>query len=479
MNNAKRIAKNSVFQATAYIAKAGVTFLIYILLGRTAGADRLGDFATLITLAGVFSFVSAFGMPEFLIREIARLRDKPKQINLLILHSLQLTLGLSCLAIIGLIIVAPMLNMSGELFWASLFTGVALLFETIVNILLSYFRGMEEMQWSSLVLIVMELGFLLLTTTSVITGFSDLNLIMLYYAISRALAFVGAMWLAYSRKGVHLRWESNRVTCFELLKQSSPFALNTLMAFAYVRLDVVLLAFLTSNTTVGMYEAATSLAIRVNILARLVNQSMYPFLSAQFEVNEFAIRKHTGQTIRYLMIPGFFIMTIFVIFGDQVIHLLYGEQFFPAVMALQIMALIIPLRFIDNSLAVALTATNRQLQRSIAVTAAAGLNIALNFGLIPTYSMMGAVYATVFTEVVLFVFFVWYLRSEIRDMLPWNAFLVPLTGSILVILLYRFLIESISVIFLSVLVTLLYLGIITVFDRSSVRFFIKLMRRPA
>ena len=105
--------------------------------------------------------------------------------------------------------------------------------------------------------------------------------------------------------------------------------------------------------------------------------------------------------------------------------MVYGDKFAAAIEAVKWLALIIPLRFIDTSLEVALSASNREAKRARAVGVAALTNMLLDFILIPTYQMMGAVYATLITECVLCAIYVWYLRAEVHEMLAWRGFIGP------------------------------------------------------
>ncbi|MBV5336636.1 MAG: polysaccharide biosynthesis C-terminal domain-containing protein, partial [Deltaproteobacteria bacterium] len=86
-------------------------------------------------------------------------------------------------------------------------------------------------------------------------------------------------------------------------------------------------------------------------------------------------------------------------------------------------------KFIDTSLEVALSASNREGKRARAVLVAALTNLILNFVLIPKYHLMGAVYGTLLTEGVLFGMYVWYLREEAREMFAWQGFIGPGLGA--------------------------------------------------
>ena len=95
MNHLRRIAINSAFQAVAYGVQSLVAFFIPVYLARLASAEMLGQYATTITLTVLFSTLAKYGLPSLLIREIARSRENPDQVDKLVNAALGLTMDLT------------------------------------------------------------------------------------------------------------------------------------------------------------------------------------------------------------------------------------------------------------------------------------------------------------------------------------------------------------------------------------------------
>jgi O-antigen/teichoic acid export membrane protein len=247
-----------------------------------------------------------------------------------------------------------------------------------------------------------------------------------------------------------------------------PFAINNAVTFIRGRLGVIILAFLSGSVVVAMLEVATGLTIRLNVLGRSVNDSLYPFLSSQFVKDVRSLWKYTANGIRFLLIPGFLFATLLWVFGGELVLLLYGEEFVAAIPALKLLALLIPLRFVTYSLGTTLTASNRQGQRSATVTVAAVISVIFNFLLIPRFQLMGAVFAMIITEVILFGQTAWYLRAEMQDIINWRYFIGPVLGSIM-ILSASYLFNTLNTWILIILSILLYLIVIVALDRSSIK----------
>jgi O-antigen/teichoic acid export membrane protein len=466
LRNIKRIAKNSLFQALAYAAKALSTFVVYVVLARMNGAELLGNFAVVITLMGLFSFIASFGLPAFLTRELARNREDVSHNKQLIGASLTLVVSLSLAAIILLMLVGLLLHYSAAMLNSLILAGFGLAFMSLTEVIGSSFRSIEKMEWSEVPNIIMEVTFVLVTLIFALQQLT-LEWVMIAYLFSRLIAFGAAVWFYQHHYG-GLQFIICKELWKKLLKYDFPFSMNDALALVYVRVDVFMLSFFVSGAVVGIYEAATSLTIRVNLLARILNLSMYPFLSLQYTKNTQSIYAYTARSIHFLLIPGLLITIILWVFAREILLILYGANFVEAVTALRYMALIIPLRLVDNSLAVTLTAMNKQGNRTIAVAIAAATNVILNILIIPAYGMMGAVLSTIITEIVLSALFALYLRHELRDILHWRSFLAPGFGSLIVFAITS--IHNMNIWLLGVFAILVYGVVILLIDRSSVEF---------
>lgn len=432
-NDARRIAKNSVFQAAALITQGLSEMIIGLFLARLAGAERLGQFTTLVTLAGLFAFVSDFGLPGLLTREIARRRQDKDQIAKLVQASIGLVAVLSGLAMVLMFLLWTMWESSNLMLRSLILTALALGFESMAMVVSASFRGIEELQWSAAVIAAMQTSFLGMALVIIPLGLG-IDWLMAAYLLSRILALVTAAWL-YQRSGfgrLHPTFSGHLWR--ELLTKGVPFSVNSVFSFAYSRIDVVLLSVLVGNVFVGYYEAAYTLTMRLNILARTVTFALYPFLSAEFVRDKRMMYASTARSIHYLVIPGFLIATVYWVFGDRFLLLMYGESFARAAgPALKILALAIPLRFIETSLSVALDASNLAGYRATAVAMAAVLNLVLNVILIPFYQIEAAAYVTLSTEVFICGLLVWCLRREIREMIEWRDFVAPSLGILWII----------------------------------------------
>jgi len=467
MKHIRRIARNSAYQAVAFGVQSLTAFFIPVYLARLTSAELLGQYATMVTFAGLFSTIAKFGLPSLLIREIARNRENPEQVDSLVNAALGLTAILSVATLILMLAVGGLLNYPTILFRAFVLTGLALGIEALAYMIEASFRGREEMEWSAVVISTMEGSFLVLALLAVPLGVTIEGL-MVAYLVSRILSLAVGVYIYQMRFG-KIRLAIHKRLWLSLFKGGFPFAINNSMSSVYVRIDVVFLSSWATSAIVGLYEAANNLTMRLNIIARTVNVALYPFLSSEFTKDNQSLQRYTGRTIRLLVILSTLMAAVLWAFGDRIVVFIYGSDFVGAIQAVKWLALIMPLRFIDTTLDVALNASNREGKRAKAIIITALTNLLLNFILIPTYQMMGAVYATVLTECVLCALFIWFLRAEAHEMLAWRGFIGPGIGAA-AILAASLLINTINIWLLGCMSILLYCLIVVWLDRSSFEF---------
>lgn len=419
----RRVAKNSIVQTVGFLAKGITGFVVVVAIGRLAGVKSVGDFSFVVTFVLLFTFIAQMGIPDLLVRELARRRDDRQAVTHLVGNAISICALLGPVAIFAMAAVVRSMGYPWPIFYAVVLAGLGLCLHSIVEVIASVFKAYESMEWSSALTVAEELLFLLGAVIVLVVGYS-LVWLFVAYLFSRLFALVLAAGLHRRNFGI-LAFGRELHTWRTLLRLGFPFAANIALSPVYIRLDVVVLSMLSGNLAVGFYEAATSLVIHTNIIALVVNYSLLPVLSREFLRESRRVVTYTAKSIQYIAIPGFLIAILLLVLGDRILILIYGNRFVGSTAAVRLLAVIIPLRLISHSLATTLTATDRQGLRSMGIAVAAASNVGLNLLLIPPYGLMGAVYATILTELTLFICFVWFTGTDRWAMLNFRGLAVP------------------------------------------------------
>jgi O-antigen/teichoic acid export membrane protein len=395
---ATRVAKNTVAQLAAMASMVVSKLLITIVIARMFGPNEVGDFSFVVTFAMLFTFMSTAGLSWSLIRETATHRDAVERYA---------GNGLSLAMLSGLVTVPLMVGIVSlmgypiDIRLAVALVGVAMVFESLGQVLNGIFGGLERMELGAYILFAQETVFLLIGGAVLLLRMPFLWLFAVY-APSRLAGFLTGWWL-YRRVFGRTLWPRLEWAFIkDLLRTSLPYAVNMALGPIYLRIDVVMLSFYQGSEALGFYEAATTIFYRLNVFARTFNNALLPLMAREFEAEAGRVRRYVRAAVKYQLISGVPLTVACVMLADRLILLIYGSAFESSIIVFRLLTAIVCVQFIDHTLATALTAIGLQSRRSAAVALAAVSNVLINLYFIPAHSFVGAAVTTILTEVIFF-----------------------------------------------------------------------------
>ncbi len=429
------MTKNTLAQITGYAAEVFSQFIFLIIIGRLAGAENVGDFSFVVTYTMAFTFLTDLGLGWLLSREVARNRD---EVARYVENALVVSLVMGCVSLIVMGLLVNLLSYPQHLIRAVYLGSLALVVETLANLLRFAFLAYERMELETASRVTQEGAFLLGGTIALLVG-APFIWVFVAYLVSRGLGLAVAVVL-YGRVIGPIGWRFEWPFCRQQIVKALPFAANIILSMVYVRIDVLMLSYWHGSTALGYYEAATNLALRLNVLARVFVTSLAPMMARAYLKSVLEVRQYARVAMRYLALLSLPLTVGTLILARPIIELLYGlQEFAPSVLALQILVSMTVLRFIDTTMSIVLTAIDRQGWRTVCVAIAAAVNVLLNLVLLPRYGFIGASVVTVLTELAFFVAQYVFLRRDMPGMIQPQIFVRPalatlVMGALLLIL---------------------------------------------
>jgi O-antigen/teichoic acid export membrane protein len=302
--------------------------------------------------------------------------------------------------------------------------GLVMIADSMARIVLSIFWAFERMRYEAVTVGIQESAFVAFTLLALAVG-GGVEGVMLAYLTSRVVGFAVAWVIAATKFSCPTRPRRHAGVVRPMLRATLPFAVDDGLSVAYVRVDAVLLGIFKGPTAVGLYQSATNLVLYLNVLPRMLNMSMYPQMSRAWPDHLSELRRLRDASIRLLGAVAIPITVGSFLLAPQIFGTLYGPKFEPAVRFYQLLVLVIPLRMLGNTLGTAITSVDRQGQRAFIVGVAAALNVGLNLILIPIWSIMGAVVATLVTESWVFLAYAVLLRRVLGPSRLLSALAAP------------------------------------------------------
>lgn len=390
------IIKNTFYSSLSFGTRFLSNALLFILLARALGVSEFGRFAFALSFTGLFLVLIDYGFNLLVVREVSMFpQNTINIINQIITGKIFLILLSSCI----LFITIKLLHYPFEtellvyiLWFAAIFYSFGFFFNAV-------FRGLNQFQYETYPTIlsnILQCGMIIIFILLQLQSF----VIAIGYLISRIIYFFHSFYLL-KRKVGKPQFIFNLYTGLKVLRESFSFGIHAVLATLYLQLDTVFLSYYKGNTEVGYYQAAMRIVIASMILYEIIASSYFPLLAKKFKSDITGFKKDGLALNKYILLSGSFIATFLLLYPDVTIKLLYGKEYLPSILIIQLLAIVVFFRYVASSYAIFITIANSQKLRALSVAVSLIVNVVLNIVLIPRYGAIGAAVASVFTHVVL------------------------------------------------------------------------------
>jgi O-antigen/teichoic acid export membrane protein len=406
MNVAQRILKNTGILSIAQIISYVLVFFYTIYIARYLGAEGFGILSFAIAIVGIFTILTDLGISTLTVRDVARDRSLgPKYLG----NGLVIKVILAVVSF-GLIALAVnLLNYPSETITVVYFIALSTIFGSIASFIFSIFQAHEKMEFQGLGQILngvlMFSGvFIAIDMSLDVVGFSFV------YFITSLISLIYSL-LIYIWKFSLPPVEVDRVFWGKLLKGAIPFGITGIFVTIYYWIDSVMLSVMAGNEVVGWYNASYKVIFLFLSFQSLFIVSIFPVLSSFYKTSRESLKYAYERSFKYMLIISIPIAIFGTLVADKIILLIYGPDFMPSIVALQILIWTVVFMFINNISGNFLGSINQQVVVSKVAAVGAVVNIVLNLVLIPKFSYVGSSFATVFTELMILPILVYVVHK--------------------------------------------------------------------
>jgi len=371
----------------------GLALVNSILLARALGADRLGEYAYAMGLAGLFALLPNLGINPVVTRAVATHPEREGAIFPIALRTQALLAILVACAIpvfaallpaqpiplMYVILAAAQLGL-GTLGWPYLavLAGRAD-FTTVAAIELA----------GALLGTVCLVGAVILDTG--VRGVLTAHVVAAGTATLVARAFTRLSRPPLDRPAVRMR---------DLLRQAAPFGATAATQSLYTRLDILLLGQLATSRAVGLYSVAYKAPNLLTYVGSTVVGPLFPLMAQTGRTeNPVAFQR----AVRFLGVMGPAVALVLSGLAVPILRILYGAEYEAAAPLLALLAWSAAANWLYAPLAVALQARGCEGWWLANLIAALALNAVGNLWLIPRWGGLGAAAATLVSELALAV----------------------------------------------------------------------------
>ena len=474
MNTIQRIAKNTAALFAAQFVVSILGLVLSIFIARSLGPVIFGEYSFALAFTAIFAVFSDLGYNTLLIREVARDKSQAsKYLNNVLCMRALLSLVIFALIVITINVMGYPADTKNIIYLFGIYT-LIVSFSAVFKVT---FRAFEKMEYEaginiftniirvSLGLLVLFLGYGLIELALVFLFSGGFDVLLSFFVCERK----------FVKPKIELDFEFWKST----IKVALPLSMLSIFGLIYVRIDTIMLSMMKGDAVVGWYNAAYNLVLAFKPIPQLLMNALFPLMSGYYVSSKNSLKITYERSFKYLFILGLPLAVGITLLADRFILLFYGQQFYPSIIAVQILAWDILLIFLYMCSAFILASIDKQNQMAVIAGCAALINVILNMFLIPSFSYVGAAVATIVTETTLITLY-FILISKSFYKLPISKILIrPLIAcSIMGFFIYYLInINLLLLIIFAVLVYFTSLYLVKGFSKDDLELFKKIAGR--
>ena len=388
----RAVSARIVAKGAADMAGKGVTLVITAVAARTLVADAFGVLALAMATGWLLGVATDAGLSMHLARETARHRGCGRR---LLIETLRLRAGLAYVAaaLIAFFtpqIVPPHWKMQFALVVLAQLTGAVV--ETVAH----YFRGIGRSEIEAAIHAAHRFTALALALI-VLWWWPRLDYLGAALLIPAVMAHLISVGMAWRLSAPDREPEASRdslITLSGFFRNVLPLGLGVLISALYFRIDLYFIERWQGLEAVGGYNAVFRLVEAMRLVPAAVLAVTFPML---VQATDTRLVQRLGGA---LTVAGVGLAVIGVFGATLIVPLVYGRPYLYAAPAFSILALALPLFFLNYALTHQVIGWDGQRAYLLIATLALAGNVIANIALVPSHGIVGAAIATVATEVV-------------------------------------------------------------------------------
>jgi O-antigen/teichoic acid export membrane protein len=386
---AGKIADNSAWLLTEQLLRMGLAFTVGLLVTRYLGPERYGTLSYAVSFAAIIAVLAKLGLDALLVRDLVGVNaDTPA-----VLSS---ALGLKLLA--GLLTTLLTIGL-GLAFIADHEVQAIIAISAIGTTLMAFevatfwFQAQQQARPMALLRIAVLIVLTAVKVGLLLSGaplFAFAWLMLAETALPVVTLYSALMIMRPELR----RWRWRGDLALTYLREGWPVLISNAMVMLYLRVDQVMIGFLSSSTEVGYYAAAVRFSEIWGVIPTSIAWAAFPALVRARAQSE-ALFAQRVQALYDGMVLGALVVALsMTVIAVPLINLLLGPTFAPAAPILMIhvwSSIFVFLELVRGKVLITWRLTGAY---SLSTVLGVGVNVALNLLLIPSYGGIGAAIAT-------------------------------------------------------------------------------------
>ncbi len=419
------IKKNLAFNLLLLTSNLLFPIISFAYAARMVGPAGIGKVQFVITFASYFVLLAQVGIPVYGMREVAKIKNQPENLNKLFSELMVISIGSSfiMLLIYTTVILSVGWFQNNIIFY--LLGGLMVM--TGFSVLDWFYMGLEKFRFLSLRSIIIKI----IALTALFVWVHSPADLLIYFIITLGSVLGNNLWNLFRLKGIvrlqfHLKGLSKHYRALLILYISS------LTISIYTLGDTLLLGFLTDNKAVGFYTAAKKLIIITIPIITSLGTVLIPQLTKSIDTkNHRETHLRIRQSFAFISLLGIPVSIGLIVFAPEIMRVFSGPDFTGAILTLQLTAPVIFLVGLGHLFGMQMLIPGGYEKQYLTATVwGMVISLTLNLLLIHTFRDKGAAITLLITEGLVSFVSYYYVVKKMQFKIDWkpagNAFLTSL-----------------------------------------------------
>ena len=410
----KEIISNTLIQLFGKAISTASSLIITFLIGRYLGKTFYGDFTKVFATVTFLFMVLDFGLNATVVKRIAK---KPQSKTKEFQHLFGLRLVAAVLLYLGLIVILTVIP-----------TPVGQGYNALVKISIAVF-GLQYLSQATFLscnaIFQSRLQYIRSVTASTLGSLAQLGLIVYLVFTNTSLPAVAAAHLVGSLiiatiSLVQLRPfvtgllpRLNLLHARKLIIETAPIGLALVLNLFATRGDTILLTVMRPTDEVGFYGLARRIFDVTLVFPTFFMNAVYPVFLQKLKISPQRIKPLFKKALLVLLLVAS--VTLITLMVAAPLITLIRPEFAPAILALRILALALPLFFVTSLLLWTIIATEQQALLIKIYSLAFAFNLIINFLAIPHLGFRAPAIAAGLTEALVLLLLIKPIRQTFRS----------------------------------------------------------------
>lgn len=412
MRLSTKVAYNTIIQIVSKVIATGLGLLSVAILTRYLGQAGFGKYTTIMAFLSFFGIIADLGLTLITAQMVSQDGvDKEKVLNNL--FSLRVVSAVFFLSLAPLAVIFFPYD-------ADVKTGVAIgsisfVFVSLNQVLVGFFQNKLRMDKVSIAEVV---GRSALLVGIAMVAYMKWGLLGAMWAtvISNVLNFV--LHFSFARKFSRIGFDFDFSYWKEIIKKSWPLATTIVLNLIYLKGDTLILSLAKSQEAVGIYGASYKVVDVLVMIPFVFSGIILPILTSswiRFEMDYF--KRVLQKGFNFMMILAVPLVVGSQFLAGQIMELVAGKEFTASGNVLKVLILACFFVFVGVIFSHVIVAIDKQ-RKLIGAYVFTSITTLIGYiFVIPKFSYIGAAWMTVYSEALIAIFVIYYVR-KLTNFLP-------------------------------------------------------------